>query len=344
MGDQLYLLDLVESGAELAPYFDQSIEIDSLIMKKIEKIFDGQDIPVELVARKLTELKAFDPVLAKSILYSMEFFTWSWVQPELLPVDGEDSNLKYPQDKLVQLAVRRSRRVQIYREAWSLLDKNHQAALLIHEAVFALLKPEENGKQSNQRVREIVGALFLKKLNPDRAALLLGWDLAQSRVFGRGVLDIASLKGWLRSDGSFRAYSNPFLELEVSAEGHTERLVLSVFPVSSQTARLQSQAESVCLNLSDQWKSKNGVPVKRNLAVWREFRVQGIEINFSSLPEMGSYLSFSTLREYESTDLGKTSREFKSGAIFESDCVKVVTDRGAELMSVATDFWNSLPQ
>lgn len=164
IGDQLYMLDLVEAGVEKSPFFSKSIAMDKKYLQRMEKAFDSTSIPVALVAQKLSEVATFDKLFALSVIRSIELYSWRLVSSALVDIKDEDSSLDYRKEDLVQMAIRRDGTVRINREAWHLMNDENKAALVIHEAVYALIKPNQDKIQSSPRAREVTGYLFTSDL------------------------------------------------------------------------------------------------------------------------------------------------------------------------------------
>lgn len=159
----LYMLDLVEAGAEEKPYLSESFPVDAKILVQFEKTFDANTVPLSALTKKMSEIKSLDALLAESLLHTMKSFSWRWVNSELVDIRDEDSSLDYPVEDLVQVAVRRSRSILVNRQAWEKMDVGNRVALIYHEIVYALIK-EKSGSRS-PRAREITGSFFTRDLS-----------------------------------------------------------------------------------------------------------------------------------------------------------------------------------
>lgn len=171
-----YVLDLVEAGVEDNAYF-APIDADPRIVERLRTTFSGIDwAPVDLLAQKLTEIQNISNVSALIILKTMEFYSWRTVSSALLDVPDEDTSLSIPRGKLIQLAIRRNTSILIDRDAWLKLDAQNRAALVFHEALYALVTPEllaprpgyyyeKRYAQLSFKAREIVGYLFTTALS-----------------------------------------------------------------------------------------------------------------------------------------------------------------------------------
>jgi hypothetical protein len=161
---KLYVLDLVEAGAELKPFFSKTVVTNPKISCRLETVFSSQSVPTKLLSLKLSEIEKVDKAFAEALLQTIELYSWRWVNAALVDIKDEDSSLDYPQKNLVQVAIRRGQNIKVNREAWKLLDDGNRAALIFHEAVYALIKPASSGIQSSPRAREVAGYLFTEEL------------------------------------------------------------------------------------------------------------------------------------------------------------------------------------
>jgi len=175
LGTELYLIDLVESGLELDPYFDMALENDPSfkdVEKRLEKVlgdFNDADM-IKLVAIKLIEISKVHTPLALTLLHTIESYRWVLVNHVLVDVKDEDTVLELGAGKLVQLAIRRLHSVLVSRDSFPKLDVRNRAALIFHEATYANVVPKElelekqskTFYQSSPVAREVVGVLFSK--------------------------------------------------------------------------------------------------------------------------------------------------------------------------------------
>lgn len=164
-----YLLDLVESGIEKAPFFDTTVEADPVYKARVAQAFSSlPDTPNELVSQKLTEISHLDQVLAASLMKVMELYFWKPIDFTLVHIPDEETVIDIDPSLQVQLAARLEHSIEINAMAWEQLDQANKAALIFHEALYALLVPDQvttaTGvtyyQQSSPRAREIVGYLF----------------------------------------------------------------------------------------------------------------------------------------------------------------------------------------
>jgi hypothetical protein len=189
----LYVLDLVESGVYLKPYLSEDVEPLGFIRERVERaLVMLPDAPVDLIARKITELYQINNILGFNLLYALEKYSWKLV-PTLPDIDDEDTVLETDDNvllerkrtlselffkkldvgaRLVQLAIRREHSIHVHAGRWQReLEEVNRAALVFHEIVFALSSPIEatiDGRtfkyQSSYSARAIVGLFFSPEL------------------------------------------------------------------------------------------------------------------------------------------------------------------------------------
>lgn len=138
-----YLLDLVEAGVEDKPLYNANIKINPLIMQSLTRSLPQFDSATNKLAKKLSEIHAVSPRIAWALTYSFDFYDFRLVNPSLVNIPDEDSSIDYNPKDLVQLAIRKGPSILINRESWAKLDSHHQAALLLHEMVYALANIEQ---------------------------------------------------------------------------------------------------------------------------------------------------------------------------------------------------------
>ncbi len=169
IGNNLYLLDMVEAGVEENPQIDLSAQPSVELQKRVDHAFP-QGFPTDLIAKKLVEIKRVNPMMALVLVKTMELYQWKLVNSALLDIADEHTNLKIPRKNIFQLAIRKSASILVDRSLWAKLDKGNQTALVFHEILYALDKPRNTGLdvapgfpsqyQSSEKAREINGYLF----------------------------------------------------------------------------------------------------------------------------------------------------------------------------------------
>ncbi len=172
-----YLYDLVEAGVQTEPDFDNQLEILPNIRMNLEKAFPKpHGLNLDLLARKLTEIYSVDKMFGASLLYAMKQYSWRWIDRNLYDVpDDGDTVVVVDKKNMVQLAVRYSRSVTIDRKLWQELDEANQVALVLHEMIYAMIKPEQisdNAWEQNANLaRQITGYLFTGDLRKGKDSL-----------------------------------------------------------------------------------------------------------------------------------------------------------------------------
>lgn len=137
-----YLYDLVEAGVETAPYFDPSSVTEPFILAAVQRKFhNNAKVPVELLARKLSEIWHADRFLGQALIKTIGLYSWAWTRRALsdLPDDGDTVLNPIIKGDLVQLAVRSGRFIYLDDSLWSLMPNNeNRVALIVHEANYAV--------------------------------------------------------------------------------------------------------------------------------------------------------------------------------------------------------------
>lgn len=208
INDQLYLLDLVEAGAQSqAPVGHRTHAIvHDYIAKNLAQL-NLKDAAV--LEDKLLQMKDFrnHENLFFSLLVQMKSLNWSLVNVELNNVEDEDSELLC-NDKCVQLAVRREGVVYINRPNFEKLNANNQAALIIHELAYALT--DSPAMTSSLYVRTFVGFFFA-------SPVAYKSYLDRHGVFGPRY-DHRLTFGSLMSDRSYESFHSPYLSINLERE------------------------------------------------------------------------------------------------------------------------------
>jgi hypothetical protein len=173
----LYLLDLVEAGSEhdvetLEPVANAFFKAE--LNRLQNQVFET--LPKAYLASKLSQIHKKNKVLAIAMMSSLKELSWKWVQFVLPDIQDEGSTLSIPRDQLLQAAFRVNQTVQIHKGTWDQLDERNQAALLLHEVLFALMEPERTSTgmdMNSPRVRTLVGFIFSKEFNQKSLDLVL---------------------------------------------------------------------------------------------------------------------------------------------------------------------------
>lgn len=170
--DNVYLLDLVEAGVELAPYFNKSVQADERINSFLKNKLPIDNSVIELISRKTKEIYLINSRLAYHILSAINLYNWQFLNTRLkdIPDDG-DTIIDLPvKGELVQIAVRYKKEIKIDKKYWLLMDDANRASLILHEVLYSLIQPHisENGTQAQQSsldVRRFVGFLLSERFD-----------------------------------------------------------------------------------------------------------------------------------------------------------------------------------
>lgn len=164
-----YLYDLREGGLHLNPYFDRKLEVNKVFLNRVNlaipflsKSESGRELSASLLARKLTEIKSVYPALANALLAGIELYSWRETT-SIIDIKDEDPIIDIPKEKQIQLAGRRGKEIFVDSNLWKKLDPENSAALIIHEIVYAWIKPSKRNDHFEQRsdyARSVVRYLF----------------------------------------------------------------------------------------------------------------------------------------------------------------------------------------
>jgi hypothetical protein len=127
-GTHMYLLDFVEAGVQSNPYMNPDVTADPADVARLRAALAGLEtpdaqgnpnaaVPCELVARKVAEIRALDPVLAEALLATISLYDWRMVDVEFVDIRDERTYLSIDRAQFVQLAVRAHRTIRVYRHA-----------------------------------------------------------------------------------------------------------------------------------------------------------------------------------------------------------------------------------
>lgn len=193
LNGHVYLLDLVQAGLE-EKVFEPTPQCANQpdLTERLARTLDQTRMPLQLISAKICEIKARYPLYARLLLSAIELYDWRFVNTFLNDTDDDDSDVAEAPGQHVQLAVRSERTIRLASRYWPYLSPTHQAALVIHEAVYATSpvvnsdlplphpKPYDQYEgvsyykmQDSRVVRDIVGLFFdgdLRKRNSAQLA------------------------------------------------------------------------------------------------------------------------------------------------------------------------------
>lgn len=168
----IYLRDLYQANLHLAPYLGD--EIDPEIEKEVNASEAVRSIGISksLLARKLTDLQKMQLHFGHIVLSAIEVYRWQFVDSalKLLPDDAPIEEI--PDSWRVPVANRFQDVIRIDRAAWQLMPEVHKMALVIHEALYAMLRAQcgrGNCVQHAFIARDIVARVFSRSTDPQRA-------------------------------------------------------------------------------------------------------------------------------------------------------------------------------
>lgn len=225
VGDKLFVRDLYEASNHLSPYFGSTIDSKFLNLKEnssLSRIHFSRD----LLRKKLTDINLFESFLGYYILQAINQYNWIFTEEKLglLPDDGPI--IAIASDARVQIANRDLGNIRLHRASWDQLSEQGKIALIIHEAVFSLLKPICNSQsscdimyQSPRLAREITALFFLppnKKSFDERLkqSLSLPQEMAYCPHGNVGIQlqDSQSLKKFVQENGEDVASRESFFD------------------------------------------------------------------------------------------------------------------------------------
>ncbi len=169
---KIQLLDFALGGltGSESPYFNPHVRVDAAFQGRVDSTLPAIDPPVRvLIAKKLSEVAQVSPVTSEMFLMGMKMYSWKILDQDPREIYDEELIYDIPGDRLVQVAVRRSRMVSISRKWWLELEDSHKAGLVFHEVAYAFVNPTHWGRnryrQTSVRAQEIVVYLFSSELS-----------------------------------------------------------------------------------------------------------------------------------------------------------------------------------
>lgn len=173
-GGKLYLLDLFEAGMEKKGHVDRSLVVKPLVLEEIESNLSNiPNLPQELLGQKITEVINHNYVVGSQLLSTIKFFDWQMINYKLDNIEDENTPVTLP---LQQIAIRIGTSILINSRLWNQLDSLNKAALIIHEMVYANVKPVKSGEllvQVSYVARKFVSGIFSKSFNDKSLSRLI---------------------------------------------------------------------------------------------------------------------------------------------------------------------------
>lgn len=174
---KIVVYDLFSFGVHKNPYF--GVEKDPLFPSLPSYKEMGFEYPKNLLQQKLTDLNSIAPGMGDYVLMAIKGYTWVLQDFPLTPIKRTDDPVILPAgSRLIQIANRLGMNIRIHKETWGRLDDANKVALIVHEAIFSLVRPMpvEGGYevQPSRTAREIVGAFFEESLYHKNPSVIYG--------------------------------------------------------------------------------------------------------------------------------------------------------------------------
>lgn len=171
---KLRLRDLVDLGVGKKAYFGDVADFFYISRLKNSELPEGVD--KKRLAIKLTDFDALSPHLGDYLMDILDAYQWAFTEEDLALLPERETI--HDSIKRIPIANRYLERIVIHRASWNELSPDDRIALLIHEAVYALLRPvcglgsENVCVQSAKRARDIVAFSFISPPRPLSTAML----------------------------------------------------------------------------------------------------------------------------------------------------------------------------
>lgn len=158
-GNTIYTLELVERGVELNPHLEGESATDPELSSLLDTFLRGRGVERDTVAileRKLTRIKrSYSRILLPGIRKALETYNLVLINAPLRTIRDRLSPID--ERVLAQIAVHGddNRLIQVNREAFAKMNPANQAALLLHELIYASTKDK-----TSRPSRQVNGLLF----------------------------------------------------------------------------------------------------------------------------------------------------------------------------------------
>lgn len=218
--DKIYLRDLFEANLHLHPHFGPVAGF-RIYRQLPQSALNDFPVSQSLLARKLTDLNVMSPALGYYVLAAINSYFWQLVKTPLHPFPDDGSPLIYAEGQRIPLANRFQSTIRIDAFSWAKLSEEQKVALILHEAIYSLLKPTcdpENAdmcKQVSARTREIVARVFSNtahKLTPQMES-----DLGLPSAALRTRCSYSASSIWIRIEPKEKDLPEKTLAFEGSA-------------------------------------------------------------------------------------------------------------------------------
>ena len=130
-----------------------------------------------LLIRKLSDLQAISPHLGLYVMQVMALYNWRMSSDNLPVIHEGDVDLPAGARR-VQLAIRYGNLITVQKKLWQKMTPEHQVGLLIHEALFAMVRPTCTGEfvQTCRQPVEIIWKMVADFFRPVFLVHELGVD------------------------------------------------------------------------------------------------------------------------------------------------------------------------
>lgn len=172
IGGKVYLVDLVQAGLEHsvgAFYIEHKKKNNFEGLLRHGVLTNGRDsgdsslFPYRSVGERLYGIYQGQPVLAMALLETIRMYQWNFIDRELNKIPLRGTVASFDEGTVMLVANRSGRSIYVSAPAFKRMDDLNRAALVIHEALYALIRPTRiEGKltQNTARVREVTSHLF----------------------------------------------------------------------------------------------------------------------------------------------------------------------------------------
>lgn len=159
----VYLRDLYESGNHREPFVGSTAGWSIRPLGVYLAALEGVPVDKDILLRKLADAELLQAGFGQILARAIAFYRWYLVQGPLASVGDDAPILLRPGDVPVQLANRHRNSVRMDRDLFMKLSPIHRAALILHEAIYSLVKLECEPtycRQLSPVARDTTAALF----------------------------------------------------------------------------------------------------------------------------------------------------------------------------------------
>jgi hypothetical protein len=192
IGGRLVVRDLLQAGLSDSYWIGK--EENARLSEQLAVMAGPVREAAPPLARKLADLERTLPGFAEFLLGSLRLYNLAIVEQPLTKEPLGGGVIDFPEEDRVQLATRVFRTIYLHGPSWRALHPDQRAALILHELIGSLMKPERSPDgfemQPSLRTRQIVAALFSPELerqgrpfldNELRTDLDLPWEQLRRR-------------------------------------------------------------------------------------------------------------------------------------------------------------------